>query len=81
MELNESLVRAVLDDEVDLYDVLAGTCPLATDRDVGVVVRMYADAALDTGYHPDDDMDLILEAVRDWIVDAYGEAIAAMGEV
>ena len=72
--LTTRLVDALLDDTVDLYDVWAGRCDLATDNDVRLIERMYEDVAQDHHYHPDDDFEYILDSVMSNIIEDYQES-------
>lgn len=71
--LSNRLVDALLDDSVDIYEVWAEQCDIATEKDVRIIQEMYKETAFYMGYDSDDDFELILESVMANIVETYME--------
>jgi hypothetical protein len=72
LTLSAATAQMILDEELDIYDVLADRETRIMPGDDVLLQEMYDNVARDNGLHPDDEFEEILEIMLEQIAEDYG---------
>ena len=72
LKLSAATAQMILDEELDIYDVLADRETRIMPGEDVLLQEMYDEVARDTGLHPDDEFEEILEIMLEQIAEEHG---------
>jgi len=71
MRLSDQTAEKILSEEIDIYDILAGTETNILDGEDVVLQNLYDEIAAEHRWHPDDDFEQIIAIIFDTIYSEY----------
>lgn len=72
LTLSRATARMILDEELDIYDVLADRETRIMPGEDVLLQEMYDDIARENVLHPDDDFERIIEIMLEQITEEHG---------
>lgn len=77
-ELSPEVAQAILSQEVDIYDILAGNTGVSKE-DQDYLQNMYDNISIDNRLHPDDNFEEIMDIMYDHLAADYGSEEESVG--